>query len=184
MGLPRRIEGYAIVSREGMICTAGRVFPPELKNDADQRFFHAGVDRADAVANGRHSGEDGPHADERPRLVLTRRIAALAPHPSNAKTVLWNPMGASLAQAWDALAVEGTLAIVGGTDVFGLFLAIGYDDFFLSRAPASVPDGRPVFPGVPAQTPEAVLAAHGMVKRAERVLDDRAAVILAQWSRA
>jgi hypothetical protein len=37
---------------------------------------------------------------------------------------------------------------------------------------------------VPAQTPEDVLAAHGMVKRAERVLDDRAAVMLAQWSRA
>jgi len=184
MALPRRIEGYAIVSREGMICTADRVFPPELKNDADQRFFHAGVGRADAVANGRHSNEGGPHADERPRLVLTRRIAALAPHPSHAKAMLWNPMGASLAQAWDALEVEGTLAVVGGTDVFGLFLALGYDDFFLSRAPASVPDGRPVFPGVPAQTPEDVLAAHGMIKRAERVLDDRAAVMLAHWSRA
>jgi dihydrofolate reductase len=184
MGLPRHIEGYAIVSREGMICTADRVFPPGLRNGADQRFFHDGVDRADAVANGRHSNEGGPHADERPRLVLTRRIAALAPHPSNAKAMLWNPMGASLAQAWDALKVAGTLAVVGGTDVFGLFLALGYDDFFLSRAPASVPDGRPVFPGVPAQTPEAVLAAHGMIKRSERVLDDRAAVMLAQWSRA
>jgi hypothetical protein len=184
MALPRRIEGYAIVSREGMICTGDRVFPAELKNDADQRFFHDGVGRADAVANGRHSNEGGPHADERPRLVLTRRIAALAPHPSHPTAILWNPMGASLAQAWDALDVDGTLAVVGGTDVFGLFLALGYDDFFLSRAPASVPDGRPVFPGVPAQTPEDLLAAHGMIKRAERVLDDRAAVMLAQWSRA
>jgi len=184
MALPRRIEGYAIVSREGMICTAGRVFPPELRNEADQRFFHDGVGRADAVANGRHSNEGGPHADERRRLVLTRRVAALAPHPSNPKAMLWNPMGASLAQAWDALKVDGTLAVVGGTDVFGLFLALGYDDFFLSRAPASVPDGRSVFPGVPAQTPEDVLAAHGMIKRAERVLDDRAAVMLAHWSRA
>jgi hypothetical protein len=184
MGLPRRIEGYAIVSREGMICTADRVFPPELKNDADQRFFHESVGRADAVANGRHSKEGGPHADGHPRLVLTRRIAALAPHPSGPKAMLWNPAGASLAEAWDALGVEGTLAVVGGTDVFGLFLALGYDDFFLSRAPAGVPDGRPVFPGVPAQTPEALLAAHGLVKLSERVLDDRAAVTLAQWSRA
>ncbi len=184
MALPRRIEGYAIVSREGMICTADRVFPPELKNEADQRFFHAGVARADAVANGRHSNEGGPHAAERPRLVLTRRIAALAPHPTLPKALLWNPMGASLDQAWDALAVDGVLAVVGGTDVFGLFLTLGYNDFFLSRAPATVPQGRPVFPGVPAQTPEAVLAAHGMIKRSERVLDDRAAVMLAQWSRA
>jgi hypothetical protein len=183
MALPRRIEGYAIVSREGMICTADRVFPPELKNEADQRFFHDGVDRAAAVANGRHSNEGGPHADERLRLVLTRRIAAIAPHPSNPRTLLWNPAGTALAQAWDALKVEGTLAVVGGTDVFGLFLAFGYDDFFLSRAPASVPDGRPVFPGVPARTPEAVLAAHGLINRADRMLDARAQVTLAQWSR-
>ena len=183
MPLPRRIEGYAIVSREGTICTTDRAFPSELKIEADQRFFHAGVDRADAVANGRHSNEGGPHADAKPRLVLTRRIAALAPHPSNAKAMLWNPAGASLAQAWDALRVDGTLAVVGGTDVFGLFLTIGYDDFFLTRAPASVPHGRPVFPGVPAQTPEAALAAHGLVKRSERILDERAQVVVAQLSR-
>jgi dihydrofolate reductase len=115
--------------------------------------------------------------------VLTRRIAALAPHPFNPKAVLWNPAGASLAQACEALGVEGVLAVVGGTDVFGLFLAIGYDDFFLSRAPASVPDGRPVFPGVPAQTPETLLATHGLIERTTRVLDDRAAVALAQWTR-
>ena len=183
MALPRRIEGYAIVSREGMICTAGRVFPPELRNEADQRFFHEGVGRADAVANGRHSNEGGPHADERRRLVLTRRVAALAPHPSNPKAMLWNPMGASLAQAWDALKVDGTLAVVGGTDVFGLFLAIGYDVFFLSRGPASIPDGRPVFPGVPDETPEAILAAHHMSKGSEHMLDARARVTLAEWTR-
>ena len=94
--------------------------------------------------------------------------------------MLWNPAGAALEQAWDALDVEGTLAVVGGTDVFGLFLTIGYDDFFLTRAPASVPDGRPVFPGVPAQAPEAVLAAHGLVKCSECLLDE---ATLARWSR-
>jgi dihydrofolate reductase len=183
MGLPRRIEGYAIVSRNGMIATADGAFPPELEVAADQRFFHASLERADAVANGRHSAERDAHAAARARLVLTRRIAALAPHPSNPKAVLWNPAGATLAQAWEALGIEGTLAVVGGTEVFGLFLAIGYDDFFLSRAPVRVPDGRPVFPGVPAQTPEVLLAAHGLVERATRVLDERAAVTLAQWGR-
>jgi dihydrofolate reductase len=184
MALPRRIEGYAIISREGMIATADGTFPPALEFDADQRFFHDSVDRAAAVANGRHSAEGAAHAAERPRLVLTRRIAALAPHPSNPHALLWNPDGATLAQAWDALGVEGTLAVVGGTDAFGLFLAIGYDDFFLSRAPASVPRGRPVFPGVPAKTPEDLLAAHGLIECSERVLDERARVTLAQWSRA
>ena len=183
MALPRRIEGYAIVSREGMISTADGAFPPQLKFDADQRFFCEGLERAAAVANGRHSAEGDAGAADRPRLVLTRRIATLAPDPSNPKAVLWNPAGATLDQAWDALEVDGTLAVVGGTEVFGLFLMIGYDDFFLSRAPVGVPGGRPVFPGVPAHSPEALLAAHGLVKRAERVLDDRAQLTAAQWSR-
>jgi dihydrofolate reductase len=183
MGLPRRIEGYAIVSREGMICTVDGVMPDGLKIDADQRFFHGGLDRADAVANGRHSNEGGPHAAERPRLVLTRHIPSLAPDPTNPKAVLWNPAGARFEDAWDALKVDGTLAVVGGTDVFGLFLAIGYDVFFLSHASVSVPNGRPVFPGIPAQTPEAVLAGRGMVKQSERVLDERAQVTMAQWGR-
>jgi hypothetical protein len=33
----------------------------------------------------------------------------------------------------------GTLAVVGGTDTFGLFLTIGYDVFFLTRTDASIP---------------------------------------------
>jgi len=181
MPRPRRIEGYAIVSREGMICTADRVMPDSLKIEADQRFYHSAVDRADAVANGRHSNEGGPHAAERPRLQLTRRIPALAAHPTNANTVLWNPAGATFEEAWERLAVDGVLAVVGGTDVFGLFLTIGYDLFFLSRAQSRVPDGRPVFPDVPQKTPEAILSAHGMVRKDARVLDDRAGVTLEQW---
>jgi hypothetical protein len=31
-------------------------------------------------------------------------------------------------------APDGALAVIGGTDVFGLFLEIGYDSFHLSRA--------------------------------------------------
>ena len=183
MGFPRRIEGYAIVSREGMISTADGAFPPQLKFDADQRFFREGLDRAAAVGNGRHSAEGDARAAERPRLVLTRRVAALAPDPSNPNAVLWNPAGASLTQAWDELEVDGTLAVVGGTEVFGLFLTIGYDDFFLSRAPVSVPDGRPVFPAVPAQTPEAALTVHGLVTPSERPLDERARVSVAHWGK-
>jgi dihydrofolate reductase len=181
MARPRRIEGYAIVSREGMICAADGVMPAALKIDADQRFFHAGVERADAVANGRHSNEGGPDAAERPRLVLTHRVPALAAHPKNPKALLWNPAGCPLEQACERLGVDGTLAVVGGTDVFGLFLTIGYDDFFLSRADAAVPGGRPVFPEVPAKTPEAVLRDHGMVQKSVSVLDPGAGVTLEHW---
>ena len=57
--------------------------------------------------------------------------------------------GGSFQEAWQKLGIdEGTLAVVGGTDVLALFLAIGYDTFYLSRASGiSVPLGRPVFRG-------------------------------------
>ena len=183
MSRPRRIEGYAIVSREGMICGADGIMPAALKIDADQRFFHDGVARADAVANGRHSNEGGPQSAEQPRLVLTRQVATLAPHPTNPKALLWNPAGVRFETAWARLGVDGVLAVVGGTDVFGLFLDVGYDVFFLSRAPADLPDGRPVFPEVPHQTPEAVLAARGLAEMAVHTLDERAGVTVAEWRR-
>jgi len=183
MTRPRRIEGYAIVSREGMISDADGVMPAALKIDADQRFFHDAVARADAVANGRHSNEGGPGSAGHPRLVLTGRVSALAPHPTNPKALLWNPAGATFDTAWARLGIDGVLAVVGGTDVLGLFLDIGYDAFFLSRAPVDLPDGRPVFPGVPGRTPEALLAAHGLRQAAVRTLDERAGVTVAEWRR-
>jgi len=183
MGLPRRIEGYAIVSREGMIANADGTFPAHLKFEADQRFYLGSLAHADAIANGRHSAEGDPRAAERPRLVLTRRVPALAPDPENPKAVLWNPAGASLADAFAALKVEGTLAVIGGTEVFGLFRHIGYDAFFLSRGPVSVPNGRPVFPGVPAKSPEVLLAESGLHLAGERPLDPQAGVTLEQWTR-
>ena len=69
--------------------------------------------------------------------------------------------------------------MVGGTDVFGLFLSIGYDAFFLSRALASVPRGRPVFPGVGnGVAAEEPLKQHGAADRPtprrSRCRDDRA----------
>src|SRR5215813_14150971 len=145
MARPRRIEGYAIVSREGMICDAAGVMPAALKIDADQHFFHAALKRADAVANGRHSNEGGPGAAARPRLVLTRRIAALAADPDNPRVIFWNPSAVRFEDAWERLGVEGVLAVVGGTEVFGLFLGIGFDAFFLTHAPVSMSNGRPVF---------------------------------------
>ena len=130
MSRPFHIEGYAIVSADGMIANVEGVMPDALKIEADQRFFHCSLDRAGAVAHGRHSQETDGGAPQRRRLILTRRIAALAPDPQNDKAVWWNSAGASLEQAWEALgAPRGPLAVIGGTEVFGLFLAIGYDAF-------------------------------------------------------
>ena len=56
----------------------------------------------------------------------------------------------------------GTVAVIGGPGVFGMFMD-RYDAFWLSVAPhVRLPGGEPCFPGVPARTPQQILAAHGL----------------------
>ena len=184
MTRPRRIEGYAIVSQDGMLANAAGIMPEALKFDADQRFFAQGLDGVEAVAHGQHSHERQPHSHLRARLILTRHIPALAADPSNDKALFWNPAGASFEQAWAALKVPGgSLAVIGGTDVFGMFLP-DYDVFHLTRAPnVLLPGGRPVFPQVPQQTPEQVLASHGLAPDLPQVLDAGSGLSVVSWRR-
>jgi dihydrofolate reductase len=184
MTRPRRIEGYAIVSVDGMLANAAGIMPDELKFKADQHFFEQGLDGVEAVVHGRHSHEHQPHSHLRRRLIVTRQVAGLCPDPSNDKALLWNPAGASFAQAWAALGVpEGSLAVIGGTDVFGMFLP-DYDVFHLTRAPdVRLPGGRPVFPHVPARTPEEVLAKHGLAPDRPQVLDAQRGLAVVSWQR-
>jgi dihydrofolate reductase len=184
MTRPRRIEAYAIVSADGMLANAAGVMPEELKFEADQRFFAQGLDGVEAVAHGRHSHEQQPHSHLRRRLILTRHIPALAPDPSNDKALFWNPAGASFEAAWAALEVpDGSLAVIGGTEVFGMFLP-DYDVFHLTRAPGvRLPGGRPVFPQVPLKTPEEVLASHGLAPGPPQVLDAGSGLSVVSWRR-
>ena len=170
-----RIEGFAIVSEDGILADAAGVMPAALQLQADQRFFEAGLDRADVMVHGRHSQEHQRRSAERWRLVATHRVEALASDPQNPRARLWNPAGATLEAAVAALGLQdAAVAVIGAAQVFGLFLD-RYDAFYLTRGPAvRLPGGRPVFPGVPAQTPEAVMAAHGM-QCAERLTLDAAA---------
>jgi dihydrofolate reductase len=181
---PRRIAGFAIVSQDGMLANAAGVMPEKLKFPADQRFFEQGLDGFAAVVHGRHSHEQQPHSLRRHRLILTRQIPGLLADPSNEKALLWNPAGASFEQAWAALGVpDGSLAVIGGTDVFGMFLP-RYDAFHLTRAPdVRLPGGRPVFPQVPARTPEEVLASHGLKPGPPRVLDAQCGLAVVSWQR-
>jgi dihydrofolate reductase len=181
----RRIEGYVIVSADGMLADAKGVIPESIRNDADQHFFQDSLDRASAVVHGRHSHEGGPRAALRKRLVVTRQIAALAPDPTYPHAQLWNPTGATLDQALAQLGVtEGTIAIIGGPEVFSLFLPL-YDAFHLSRAAnAKIPGGLAVFTEVgPSATPEDVLSRHGLKPGPRRDLDAAAGVTLVTWER-
>ena len=178
-----RIEGFAIVSREGMIAESDGSFPDSLKIPADQKFYQDSLDRAAAVANGRHSAEGGPKEAARRRIILTRRVERVVVCPDNANAVLWNPATAPFEEAWMRLNIpEGILAVVGGTDVFGLFLNVGYDAFYMTRAQASIPRGRPVFPGIgKGVTPEDVLQKHGMALRGTRMLDEATDTRVEEW---
>ena len=82
MAGPSRIEGYAIVSEDGMLADAQGRIPEALQVKADQEFFRSGLDRAAAVVHGRNSHE-GPIEDTRRyRLIATRTIAAIERDPA------------------------------------------------------------------------------------------------------
>ncbi len=180
-----RIEGYVIVSADGMIADANGVMPDSIRNDADQKFFQNGLDQAAALVHGRHSHEGGPRADRRKRLVVSRQIATTAPDPAHPNSMLWNPTGLPLEQALKEIGVsDGTIAIIGGTEVFSMFLPL-YDLFHLSHAArAKIPGGRPVFSAVgPNASPEDVLMQQGLQPGARRDLDPAAGVSVITWKR-
>ena len=184
MPRPRRIEGYAIVSEDGMLANSAGIMPDSLKFAADQHLFERGLDGVDVVVHGRHSHERQPRSYLRRRLILTRQIPAIAADPSNQKALFWNPAGASFEQALAVLGTpDGSVGVIGGTYVFGMFLNC-YDVFHLSRAPnVRLPGGRPVFPEVPARTPEEVLASHGLDRGQRQVLDSARGLAIVSWQR-
>lgn len=179
-----RIEGYVIVSADGMLANADGVMPDQLRFEGDKQFFTAALDRVDLIVHGRRSYEDQPNSPRRKRVVLTGKIDTVAPDPSNSKATLWNPSGASFEAACDHAGVlSGTVAIIGGREVFGMFMD-RYDTFWLSQAPrVRLPGGEPCFPGVPGHSPQEILAAHGLKAGNAKILDSAAGVIVTPWRR-
>ena len=167
-----------------MLANAAGIMPDSLKFEADRHFFERGLDGVDVVVHGRHSHERQPHSYLRRRLILTRQVPAIAPDPSNEKALFWNPAGASFEQALAVLGTpDGGIGVIGGTNVFGMFLD-GYDVFHLSRAPGvRLPGGRPVFPEVPTRTPEEVLESHGLNYAKRQVLDPANGLAMVSWQR-
>jgi hypothetical protein len=179
-----RLEGYVIVSGDGMLADASGTMPDTLKFEADYRFFAAALDKVDLVVHGRRSFEDQPNSPRRRRVIVTSKVAALGDDPDNAKATLWNPAGASFEAACAHAGVtEGTAAIIGGPGVFAMFFG-RYDTFWLSQAPrVRVPGGHGAFPGVPERSPEDILRASGLHPAETRVLDAAADVRVTAWRR-
>ena len=179
-----RIDGYVIVSADGMLANAQNVMPDELKFEGDKRFFNDALDNADLIVHGRNSHEQHPNSPGRKRIVLTRSVGATAPDPASPKALLWNPAGAPFETACAQAGVtSGTIAIIGGPVVFDMFMD-RYDTFWLSLAPkVRLPGGEPCFPGVPARTPEEVLTSHGLKPGNAQMLDPANEVSVTPWRR-
>jgi len=177
-----RYEGYAIVSADGMIADADGRMPPTLQNSADARFFSESLDRAAVLVHGRHSHEGHPNSPRRRRVVVTRHASAIAAHPEFPHAVMWNPAGAPFAAACEALGVAGGVAaILGGPDVFALFLGLGYERFLLSRATLTrLPGGLPIFGRGQLPVEEALTTA-GLSPGQPRWLDREAGVSVTTW---
>jgi hypothetical protein len=179
------IEGYVIVSADGMLANADHVMPDTLKFEGDKRFFSSALDRADLIVHGRNSGEDHPNAPKRKRVILTRGVSSLARDPSNPNATLWNPQGASFEGACGFAGVpSGSVAVIGGPGVFAMFMD-RYATFWLSQARrVRLPGAEGCFPGVPERTPQQILIQHGLKAGEPVVLDAAEDVTVTPWRRA
>jgi len=117
-------------------------------------------------------------------LRATSDFSAISPDPSEPKATLWNPAGATFEAACDQAGVgSGTVAIIGGPGVFDMFMD-RYDTFWLSQAPrVRLPEGEPAFSGVPARSPQQILAAHGLRAGESQILDAAEGVVVTPWRR-
>ena len=179
------IEGYVIVSADGMLADADRVMPDSLKFEGDKLFFEQALDRAALIVHGRNSHEQQANSPKRKRLILTRKIRDLTVDTEMPNATLWNPEHASFEAACAfADVASGMIAIIGGPVVFDMFMD-RYDTFWLSVAwKVRIPDGEPCFPGVPARTPQQVLSAHGLHPGAPELIDAAHDVSVTPWRRA
>ena len=178
------VEGFAIVSEDGMLADASGIMPSELVVEADQHFLSDSLEHVDLIVHGRNSHENQAHSQQRRRLIATRWFKTVAAAENFSHALFWNPAGLPLEKAAEMRGVrKGTVAIIGGTEIYGLFLR-RYDVFHLSRKSGfRLPAWRPVFPQVPKWRPEDVLASSGLIPGPQRLLDEDRGVTITSWQR-
>jgi dihydrofolate reductase len=181
-----RIEGFAIVSRDGMLAGADGLMPNSLKFDGDQEFLDKSLDAAALLVHGRMSHEGQPNSCNRRRLLLTRRAGPFSREPLEPNVWLWNPEATPFADVCAALGLEsGVVAVLGGTAVYDLFLPL-YARFHICRAgKVALPGGVPVFSAVrEGRAPDEILREAGLVEVDEFTRDASHDLRHHTWARA
>ena len=161
--------GFAVIlSRKDGDPRHRRQFPEGIKIPAD----HSILPELVAAAGGRQRpplgrGGIGEAVADRAVSVSTAPDPHLQtrPQPGSGST--------PFAEAGRASSASTAARLRSWAATFELFLSIGYDTFYLTcKTDASVPKGRPVFPGVGmTTTAEAVMSKHGLVHKGTRMLD-------------
>jgi hypothetical protein len=167
------IEGFAIVSRDGMLAGADGLMPNSLKFERDQDFLNKSLDAAALLVHGRKSHEAQPNSGHRRRLLLTRSAGPFSTTPIEPNVWLWSPDVTPFREVCAALGIkQGVIAILGGTAAYDLFLP-HYAAFHLCCAgKVALPGGVPVFSAVqPGHGPEDVLRGAGLTLADEIVFD-------------
>ena len=168
-----RLEGYAIVSANGMIADSDCLMPNSLKFEADQEFLESSLDKAELLVHGRKSHECQAASHLRKRLLMTRCVTTFELDPSAQNVWLWNPAGISFDNVCRELGVtEGVVAIIGGTAAYDMFLPF-YAAFHMCRAnKVALPGGVPVLSAVrDGHPPDRVLSGAGLKLAEEITLD-------------
>ncbi len=179
------IEGYAIVSSDGMLAGADGLMPNSLKFEVDQDFLNTSLDAAVLLVHGRKSHEAQPNSGARKRLLLCRAAGPFSTTPIEPNVWLWCPRATPFSEVCDALGIEqGVVAVLGGTSAYDMFLP-DYSAFHLCRAgKVSLPGGVPVLSAVrPGRPPEVVLQGAGLKLDDEIMLDPAQDLRHQTWKR-
>ena len=178
------VEGFVIVSADGRLTDASHQQPGALRFKADHRFFVDGLKRAALVVHGRNSGDGDPRKIIRRRLIVTRQVDRVEPAGDIPQSFHWNPANVSFDRAAEAAGVTtGTAVVIGGPEIYSLFLD-RYDVFWLSEAQhVDLPDGDLAFKDAARRHPRDVLAAHGLTPGEPLTLDAAHDVTVTPWRR-
>ncbi len=174
-------EALAIVSDDDKIAAQDGLVPASMRNEKDWDYYQRALARSDLIVFGRRSHELEPNVWGDRRLVISRGAAGLE---QRADAWWWNPARTNWQEtAKRLLPLGGDVAVPGGQSVFDLFLAIGYDEFHLSRAHGvMLPEGQALFSACETGlSAEAVLARAGLRASEKIPLDPEHAVEMTVW---